>query len=86
MYGIDGQLGGRYLDATRSVLRRIATVSEQVNKSFDIQVNEAAAPRLSRMAAYLHLRYHQVRFRYAQNKGRGSTSANAESCISSALS
>lgn len=62
MYGLDGQLGGRYLDATRSVLRRIATVAEQVNKSFEVQVSETAPPpKLSRIAAYLHLRYHQVR-------------------------
>lgn len=44
MYGLDGQLGGRYLDATRSVLRRIATVAEQVNKSFEVQVSETAPP------------------------------------------
>lgn len=62
VYGLDGQLGGRYLDATRSVLRRIATVAEQVNKSFEVQVSETAPPKLSRIAAYLHLRYHQVRF------------------------
>lgn len=60
VYGIDGKLDGSYLDATRSVLRRIASVAEQVNTSFEIQVHEAAAPRLSRIAAHLHLQQHQV--------------------------
>ena len=61
VYGVDGQLDGRYLDATRSVLRSIATVAAQVNKHFEIHASETALG-VSRTAASLHLQHHQVGF------------------------
>ncbi|KAF4458581.1 positive activator of transcription [Fusarium albosuccineum] len=58
VYGLEGKLDSRYLGATQSVLRSIAAVTEQLNKSFEIHANEGMAG-ISRMSAHLHLMQHQ---------------------------
>ncbi|KAJ4327715.1 hypothetical protein N0V84_001822 [Fusarium piperis] len=58
VYGTEGQLDSRYLDATRSVLRSISEIADQLNNSFAIGTNENASG-ISRISAHLHLQYHQ---------------------------
>ncbi|KAF4977143.1 hypothetical protein FZEAL_6286 [Fusarium zealandicum] len=58
VYGLEGKLDSRYLGATQSVLRSIATVTEQLNSSFEIHANEGMAG-ISRVTAHLHLLQHQ---------------------------
>ncbi|KAF4337853.1 proline utilization trans-activator [Fusarium beomiforme] len=59
VYGLEGKLDSRYLGATQSVLKSIATVTERLNKSFEIQPSEGMAG-ISRISAHLHLMQHQV--------------------------
>ncbi|KAF5652672.1 transcription activator [Fusarium sp. NRRL 25303] len=59
VYGLEGKLDSRYLGATQSVLKSIATVTERLNKSFEIQASEGMAG-ISRISAHLHLMQHQV--------------------------
>lgn len=56
---MEGKLGSKYLGATRSVLRSIADVTEQLNASFGLQGNEGLEA-ISRISASLHLLQHQV--------------------------
>ncbi|RTE78623.1 hypothetical protein BHE90_006885 [Fusarium euwallaceae] len=58
VYGLEGKLDSRYLGATQAVLRSIATVTEQLNRSFEIHANEGMAG-VSRSSAHLHLLQHQ---------------------------
>ncbi|KAF5971704.1 transcription activator, partial [Fusarium bulbicola] len=58
VYGLEGKLDSRYLGATQSVLKSIATVTERLNKSFEIQASEGMAG-ISRISAHLHLMQHQ---------------------------
>ncbi|RSL58895.1 hypothetical protein CEP53_006013 [Fusarium sp. AF-6] len=58
VYGTEGQLDSRYLDATRSVLRSFSEIADQLNNSFAIGMNENASG-ISRISAHLHLQYHQ---------------------------
>ncbi|KAF4445876.1 hypothetical protein F53441_10402 [Fusarium austroafricanum] len=58
VYGLEGKLDSRYLEATQSVLKSIATVTERLNKSFEIQASEGMAG-ISRISAHLHLMQHQ---------------------------
>ncbi|RSM07318.1 hypothetical protein CDV31_008683 [Fusarium ambrosium] len=58
VYGTEGQLDSRYLDATRSVLRSFSEIADQLNNSFAIGVNENVSG-ISRISAHLHLQYHQ---------------------------
>ncbi|CAG9996893.1 unnamed protein product, partial [Clonostachys byssicola] len=58
VYGAEGKIGSRYLEATRSVLRDIAGVAEQVNSAFNIQTKKAFKG-ISRVAAHIHLLQHQ---------------------------
>uniref|UniRef100_A0A0D2Y957 Transcription factor domain-containing protein n=1 Tax=Fusarium oxysporum (strain Fo5176) TaxID=660025 RepID=A0A0D2Y957_FUSOF len=59
VYGLEGKLDCRYLGATQSVLKSIATVTERLNKSFEIQASEGMAG-ISRISAHLHLMQHQM--------------------------
>ncbi|KAM0235373.1 hypothetical protein ACHAPO_005658 [Fusarium lateritium] len=59
VYGLEGKLDSRYLEATQSVLKSIAVVTERLNKSFEIQSSEGMAG-ISRISAHLHLLQHQV--------------------------
>ncbi|RFN53337.1 hypothetical protein FIE12Z_2401 [Fusarium flagelliforme] len=58
VYGLEGKLDSRYLEATQSVLKSIAIVTERLNKSFEIQAGEGMAG-ISRISAHLHLLQHQ---------------------------
>ncbi|KAE8155257.1 fungal-specific transcription factor domain-containing protein [Aspergillus avenaceus] len=58
VYGVEGKLDSRYLGATQSVLRSIATVTEQLNNSFDLHENGTAGG-ISRVPSHLHLLEHQ---------------------------
>ncbi|KAI8715954.1 Fungal-trans domain-containing protein [Fusarium sp. LHS14.1] len=58
VYGTEGQLDSRYLDATRSVLRSFSEIADQLNNSFAIGTNDNASG-ISRISAHLHLQYHQ---------------------------
>lgn len=59
VYGAEGKISSRYLEATRSVLRDIAGVAEQVNSAFNVQTKKAFKG-ISRVAAHIHLLQHQV--------------------------
>ncbi|CAJ0555221.1 Ff.00g052860.m01.CDS01 [Fusarium sp. VM40] len=43
VYGLEGKLDSRYLGATQEVLKSIATVTERLNKSFEVQTSEGMA-------------------------------------------
>ncbi|PYI15800.1 hypothetical protein BO99DRAFT_341722 [Aspergillus violaceofuscus CBS 115571] len=58
VYGSEGKLDSRYLSATQSVLRDIAKVTEQMNRSFDLYANGEISG-ISRISAHLHLLEHQ---------------------------
>ncbi|KAM0424429.1 hypothetical protein ACHAPT_010350 [Fusarium lateritium] len=58
VYGTEGQLDSRYLDATRSVLRSFSEIADQLNNSFEIGANDSTSG-ISRISAHLHLQYHQ---------------------------
>ncbi|CEI70189.1 hypothetical protein FVEN_g1282 [Fusarium venenatum] len=58
VYGLEGKLDSRYIEATQSVLKSIAVVTERLNKSFEIQSSEGMAG-ISRISAHLHLLQHQ---------------------------
>ncbi|KAM0286661.1 hypothetical protein ACHAO9_008094 [Fusarium lateritium] len=58
VYGLEGKLDSRYLGATQEVLKSIATVTERLNKSFEIQTSEGMAG-ISRISAHLHVLQHQ---------------------------
>jgi hypothetical protein len=50
----------RYLSATQSVLRDIASVTQRLNGCFDLY-GSSAMGGISRVSAHLHLLEHQVR-------------------------
>lgn len=56
MYGPEGRLDVRYVANTKDALKDIASVTDQLHRSFDI-MHDAG---VSRLAAYLHLLHHQV--------------------------
>ncbi|KAF4967891.1 hypothetical protein FSARC_4631 [Fusarium sarcochroum] len=58
VYGLEGKLDSRYLGATQSVLKSIATVTQRLNNSFEVHPNEGMAG-ISRISAHLHLLQHQ---------------------------
>ncbi|KAL7657948.1 hypothetical protein ACMYSQ_004088 [Aspergillus niger] len=58
VYGSEGKLDSRYLSATQSVLRDIAKVTEQLNRSFGLYGNGAMGGT-SRISAHLHILEHQ---------------------------
>ncbi|WZH42385.1 Zn2-C6 fungal-type domain-containing protein [Fusarium acuminatum] len=58
VYGLEGKLDSRYLGATQEVLKSIATVTERLNKSFEVQTSEGMAG-ISRISAHLHVLQHQ---------------------------
>ncbi|RDW76925.1 hypothetical protein BP6252_04978 [Coleophoma cylindrospora] len=58
VYGRDGRLSRKYLNCTKTALKNIATVTDQLNQHFDIPVSTSMAG-ISRLSAYLHLLYHQ---------------------------
>lgn len=53
-------MDSRYLSATQSVLRDIASVTERLNDSFELH-GSGAMGGISRVSAHLHLLEHQVR-------------------------
>ncbi|KAI6756278.1 hypothetical protein HG530_012014 [Fusarium avenaceum] len=59
VYGLEGKLDSRYLGATQEVLKSIATVTERLNKSFEVQTSEGMAG-ISRISAHLHVLQHQA--------------------------
>lgn len=63
VYGAEGRLGREYLANTKSVLRKIADTTDQLNNSFHIPATESMSG-LSRLSAYLHLLHHQVSLGY----------------------
>jgi len=56
VYGPEGRLDVRYVANTKDALKDIASVTDQLHRSFDI-MHDAG---VSRLAAYLHLLHHQV--------------------------
>ncbi|GLA09936.1 hypothetical protein AnigIFM60653_001067 [Aspergillus niger] len=57
-YGTEGKLDSRYLSATKSVLRDIATVTEQLNGTFELYI-KGTMGSTSRISAHLHILEHQ---------------------------
>ncbi|THX16393.1 hypothetical protein D6D17_02751 [Aureobasidium pullulans] len=55
VYGPEGRLDVRYVANTKDALKDIASVTDQLHRSFDI-MHDAG---VSRLAAYLHLLHHQ---------------------------
>jgi hypothetical protein len=60
IYQPDGKLNSRFLTSTKHVLEDVAAVSEQLQQSFPLQLDNSVAG-VSRTAANLHLLYYQVR-------------------------
>ncbi|KAM3070533.1 hypothetical protein ACMFMF_007988 [Clarireedia jacksonii] len=58
VYGRDGRLSRKYLSCTKAALKSIASVTDQLNRCFEIPVSASMAG-ISRLSAYLHLLYHQ---------------------------
>ena len=59
VYGSEGKVDSRYLSATQSVLRDIASVTERLNKSFDLYA-KGFMSGTSRISAHLHILEHEV--------------------------
>ncbi|CAI6090487.1 unnamed protein product [Clonostachys chloroleuca] len=58
IYQPDGKLNSRFLTSTKHVLEDVAAVSEQLQQSFPLQLDNSVAG-VSRTAANLHLLYYQ---------------------------
>lgn len=59
IYGPDGRLDKRFLTSTKLSLTRIAAIAEKLSKSFTLVLDDPSES-VSRLAATLHLRHHQV--------------------------
>ncbi|KAJ4124519.1 hypothetical protein NW754_000217 [Fusarium falciforme] len=53
VYGTEGQLDSRYLDATRSVLRSFSEIADQLNTSFAIGANDMHRANNKTIAVYV---------------------------------
>lgn len=58
VYGAEGRLDKRFLLITKDALKKVATVTDQLNSSFAV-LGDGAKSSISRLSAYLHLLYHQ---------------------------
>ena len=58
---MEGHLDRKFLISTEAALRSIASVTDQLNASFNITTS-GSLTGVSRLSAYLHLLHHQVRY------------------------
>lgn len=57
---MEGRLDKRFLQITKEALRSVASLTDQLNGAFNIP-SDGSKASISRLSAYLHLLYHQVR-------------------------
>lgn len=60
VYGVEGRSGKEYLTNTREILTQLAGITDQLNVTFTLSMQDSMAG-ISRMSAYLHLLHQQVR-------------------------
>jgi hypothetical protein len=60
VYGPDGRLNNRFLLSTKSVLASVAGLADELRQLLPIPLDNSTSG-ISRMSAYIHLLYHQVR-------------------------
>ncbi|KAL6404324.1 positive activator of transcription [Ilyonectria robusta] len=58
VYGADGRLNKKFLLSTKDVLSNIATLADELQETFPMQVDQTING-VSRTSGYLHLLYHQ---------------------------
>ncbi|KAH8672613.1 fungal-specific transcription factor domain-containing protein [Tricladium varicosporioides] len=58
VYGVDGRLNRRFMSSTKAALKSIASVTDQLMRSFELPSGESMAG-ISRLSAYLYLLHHQ---------------------------
>lgn len=59
IYGIHGRLNSKFLLSTKSALERIAGMADELRDTLPLPTDNTLNG-ISRIAAYLHLLYHQV--------------------------
>jgi hypothetical protein len=59
VYGARGRVNESFVIATKSALKNIAEVTQELNAAFHMNITESSTG-MSRLAAYLHLLNHQV--------------------------
>lgn len=57
VYGLEGRLNRKFISSTKKALKEIASVTDQLKKSFDFPPNGSSG--ISRIAAHLQLLHHQ---------------------------
>lgn len=60
VYGMDGRLNRKFLVRTKAALASTTDLAADLQRSFDLQLDKPTISGVSRMAAHLHLLYHQV--------------------------
>ncbi|KAL4948001.1 hypothetical protein BDW69DRAFT_102889 [Aspergillus filifer] len=59
VYGADGRLNRKFLLRTKAALASTTDLAGDLQRSFDLQLDKPTISGVSRMAAHLHLLYHQ---------------------------
>lgn len=57
---MDGRLNRKFLVRTKAALASTTDLAADLQRSFDLQLDKPTISGVSRMAAHLHLLYHQV--------------------------
>jgi hypothetical protein len=61
VYGLQGRLGGKYIEGIQSILHNLTKISTELNSNFDPDSKRSEC-KIERTTASLHLLYHQVSF------------------------
>lgn len=61
VYGLQGRLGGKYIEGIQSILHNLTKISTELNSYFDPDSKRSKC-KIERTTASLHLLYHQVSF------------------------
>ncbi|KAL2834277.1 hypothetical protein BDW59DRAFT_156217 [Aspergillus cavernicola] len=59
VYGADGRLNRKFLLRTKAALASTTDLANDLQRSFDLQLDKSTISGVSRMSAHLHLLYHQ---------------------------
>ncbi|KAL4818798.1 hypothetical protein BDW67DRAFT_155980 [Aspergillus spinulosporus] len=59
IYGADGRLNRKFLLRTKAALASTTDLADDLQRSFDLQLDKPTISGVSRMSAHLHLLYHQ---------------------------
>ena len=60
VYGADGRLNRKFLLRTKTALASTADLAHELRKTYDLKLDGTCISGVSRLAAHLHLMYHQV--------------------------